>query len=302
MNTPHKHAALIKAWADGAVIQQRYKHAAVPEWITPQIIEWYRSDVEFRVQPAPQPAEPWAEVKAAYRRGEPVQYRFSSEAQWTDALPYKGTDGLGWYPSYEYRIKPVNKWTEVEQEWQQGKSIQYWSRIGDMWMDWKPATRDSKPGFHVEGSEWRIKPVVDPYQEYKDALKAGKTLQYESATTGLWTDGIPMFVRGEPDFGNVQWRIKPHKWQHVIDAHKAGKKVQYRYTPEGVWWEAGDSPSFRENIEWRIAPEFIVTEDRVSLRIVDGKPCTYWIGYSDANVRFTYDKETHKLVSVEVIE
>ena len=47
--TPHKHAALIKAWADGAQIQLRL-HS---DWI--DIYPMWRSDEEYRIKPEPKP-------------------------------------------------------------------------------------------------------------------------------------------------------------------------------------------------------------------------------------------------------
>lgn len=53
---PHKHAELIKKWADGATIQSRnpnYGSADVgPEWTTSHLPFWY-DFVEYRVKPAP---------------------------------------------------------------------------------------------------------------------------------------------------------------------------------------------------------------------------------------------------------
>jgi len=55
MNTPHKHAALIKQWADGAQIQ--YKHTGPPpqgEWADVKQPTW-RSDCDYRVKPEIKP-------------------------------------------------------------------------------------------------------------------------------------------------------------------------------------------------------------------------------------------------------
>ena len=53
MKTPHKHAEIIKAWADGAEIEYRHEYtigwcscAETPEW---------NDDVEYRVKPEPKP-------------------------------------------------------------------------------------------------------------------------------------------------------------------------------------------------------------------------------------------------------
>ena len=53
---PHKHAKLIKAWADGAEIEQRYVLEDEDDWIT----EWHKFDEcweddawEYRIKPEP---------------------------------------------------------------------------------------------------------------------------------------------------------------------------------------------------------------------------------------------------------
>ena len=53
MKTPHKHAAIIKAWADGALIQERFKgdgkwHSFDDIWMDDD--EW-----EYRIKPEPTP-------------------------------------------------------------------------------------------------------------------------------------------------------------------------------------------------------------------------------------------------------
>lgn len=50
---PHKHAELIKAWADGAEIQWRWGHIN-DEWETTTSPHW-QSDCEFRIKPQPKP-------------------------------------------------------------------------------------------------------------------------------------------------------------------------------------------------------------------------------------------------------
>ena len=52
----HKHAELIKAWADGAVIQQRWLHEEWKDVINPR---WDR-DFEYRIKPEEkQPVVRW---------------------------------------------------------------------------------------------------------------------------------------------------------------------------------------------------------------------------------------------------
>jgi hypothetical protein len=52
MKTPHKHAELIKAWADGAEIE--YFSNAVAGWRPTTIPNW-ADNVEFRIKPEPKP-------------------------------------------------------------------------------------------------------------------------------------------------------------------------------------------------------------------------------------------------------
>lgn len=60
--TPHKHCAVIKAWAEGAVIQHRYKinrNTARERWSVWEEIQfptWYdNADNDYRVKPEPKP-------------------------------------------------------------------------------------------------------------------------------------------------------------------------------------------------------------------------------------------------------
>ena len=48
MNRPHKHAALIKAWADGAEIQ--YQYSPDCEWVDKTTPEWCPQN-KYRIKP-----------------------------------------------------------------------------------------------------------------------------------------------------------------------------------------------------------------------------------------------------------
>lgn len=52
MKTPHKHAALIKAWADGADIERQTSSGV---WITPIAIDWSWPEGRYRIKPEPKP-------------------------------------------------------------------------------------------------------------------------------------------------------------------------------------------------------------------------------------------------------
>ena len=52
MNKPHKHAELIKAWADGAEIE--FFDIFLKEWIISPTPNW-SEDREYRIKPEPKP-------------------------------------------------------------------------------------------------------------------------------------------------------------------------------------------------------------------------------------------------------
>lgn len=51
MKTPHKHAELIKAWADGAEIEAR--QGSTTTWVTVKMPRW--DGHEYRIKPEPKP-------------------------------------------------------------------------------------------------------------------------------------------------------------------------------------------------------------------------------------------------------
>lgn len=52
MKTPHKHAELIKAWADGEEIEKRDSYC--PVWVVVEQPVW-NLDSEYRIKPEPKP-------------------------------------------------------------------------------------------------------------------------------------------------------------------------------------------------------------------------------------------------------
>jgi hypothetical protein len=51
MKTPHKHAELIKAWADGAEIQLKLNAVQWGDCVDP----YWNPDLEYRIKPEPKP-------------------------------------------------------------------------------------------------------------------------------------------------------------------------------------------------------------------------------------------------------
>ena len=111
MNTPHKHAAVIKAWADGADIE--FQSRVDNTWIRANNPQWY-SDMSYRVKPTP--PHRWQKEMEAAKLGTVVQAR------------KKGEDWVSWYwarwwtptmwdnTEYEFRIKPESKTYNVKVE------------------------------------------------------------------------------------------------------------------------------------------------------------------------------------------
>lgn len=76
MKTPHKHAELIKAWADGAEIQFRY-NANIP-WSNVIGVCGWDKDCEFRIKPEPKP-----DSNLYYRAHDYVRSNGASTVVWT---------------------------------------------------------------------------------------------------------------------------------------------------------------------------------------------------------------------------
>jgi hypothetical protein len=107
MVKPHKHAAVIKAWADGAEIECRSRGA--DRWIPTEYPAWHL-DVEYRVKPEP---HKWQkEMDAYYLHRKNIQCRGDPRHSWTtwDGVRSTGTienpDPRFNDPHFEFRIKP----------------------------------------------------------------------------------------------------------------------------------------------------------------------------------------------------
>jgi hypothetical protein len=95
MKTPHKHAELIKAWADGAEIQYHKGH----EWcdVVDNTPYWYECN-EYRIKP------------------EPKKYRvalfiFNDGSHRTESTSCEHT-ASNWEKDYRYFVRWLTDWTE----------------------------------------------------------------------------------------------------------------------------------------------------------------------------------------------
>lgn len=90
MGTPHKHAALIKAWADGAEIEWQ---SSSGKWMLDGDPNWSYPDGRYRIKPEPKPD--YIDTTSVYRN---LNYRFENER-------LKNTYNLGFAPDYVGELK-----------------------------------------------------------------------------------------------------------------------------------------------------------------------------------------------------
>jgi len=97
MNKPHKHAEVIKAWADGAQVETR---VTGHHWYIQQRLQFDSNTMEYRIH------DPLREFKEAYARGENVEVLYPA-----------GYKSARWYSFDEYfcgselRIAPKPDYT-----------------------------------------------------------------------------------------------------------------------------------------------------------------------------------------------
>ena len=107
---PHKHAELIKAWADGAEIECLDKY--VNRWYNARYPRW-KENMEYRIKPE---EDPYREFKQAHENGKTIQYSNISRI-WIDCanLPAFNLD------PHHYRVKPYPAY--VPFEWEDRKEL-----------------------------------------------------------------------------------------------------------------------------------------------------------------------------------
>jgi hypothetical protein len=139
---PHKHASVIKAWADGAIIQYRSQECL--SWTDCGAYPKFVDTTEYRVKP-----HKWVSIKDAYNNGKPIQ---GSEDSVCWRTYEKATNGsLTWSLPY-YRLK--HKHQDTKDAYAKGAKIEY--RSGPD-LAWIPVCR---PSF-LECYEYRIAPSVE---------------------------------------------------------------------------------------------------------------------------------------------
>jgi hypothetical protein len=284
----HKHAEVIKAWADGAEIEFL---TMLGTWVTIKYPDW-DDRFKYRVKPEPDPyaelkaahaagktiqcyskynkewitlsnpiwgtlvsnyrvkpeVDPYAELKAAHAAGKIIQMQEDRDGKWIDVSSWAT---LSWDASVSsYRIKP-DPFAELKAAWKAGKTIQF-AFPGESWDDWVGG-KDREPKWSSPVSYYRIKPEeVDPFAKLKAAYKAGKAIQFNLGDKQIpnWTD-----FTFEPCWTSdiSKYRIKPEEvdpYAELKAAHAAGKVLQVRRSRLAEEWT--DVP--KVGLNWNLPP------------------------------------------------
>lgn len=116
MSNPHKHAAVIKAWADGADVEFRntlHKIEINNGWIplSPRARPGWNDEYEYRVKPMP---HKWQKEIDAFNRGEEVQWQYNYSPNPLRWWPKRDVDPDWNHSKVTYRIKPkpeIQRWS-----------------------------------------------------------------------------------------------------------------------------------------------------------------------------------------------
>lgn len=205
-----------------------------------------------------------------------------------------------------------HKWADVIHAFADGKEIQWRWIVGCVdrpWYDLSDST-NTNPEFNNSAIEWRVKPFK--YQYIIDAHKEGKAIQYKSQD-GQWCD-IPEvakmlidcwspYVHNGGLMDDIEYRIKPHKYQDVIDAYVRGETVQHYKTDFYPGWiDLGRGISldvFDSGGEYRIKPKPDIRVRSTSPRWVY-ESATGCMKTFDGHLVFVFDGETKAFKTVEL--
>jgi hypothetical protein len=158
---PHKHAAVIKAWADGATIEWRDTSLTyVKDWRETCAPAW-NPDYEYRVKPTPHPQQ---DLVDAVRRGEEgIQVLGPNCTIWVDVDgPYRSTIVF----PHEAQLRRRHKWQKEMDAYDAGKAIQ--CRLGGCpWSTFSKTMKQMPPRWLTDGGwEYRIKPEEEVQHWY----------------------------------------------------------------------------------------------------------------------------------------
>lgn len=225
-NTPHKHADLIKAWADGAEIE--FYDRFSKEWRVPTVLTWEPA-TEYRIKSRRQ------KEKDAFEKGAQIEILM----HWNDHGRLYDTWELAPSPSWDedaqYRIKPKGKWEYIRQAVLEGKNVQYLSALQPT--EWRSLSigqvyAQSHNWQPNEKYQWRIEPK---WWKYWIAYKAGKQVQVYSKAGFEWVNLIGDLAESN-FYEDYEYRLKPEEteFDKVKAAYERGEVVQFKIW-NGEW-------------------------------------------------------------------
>lgn len=121
----------------------------------------------------------WEKEICAWAGGIPVEWREVGQEEWKLIGPNcKLPDWSD--PLLEFRI--YDRHREVKEAMKRGEKCEY--RFGDTWFEATGALSDYSGCW--DDREWRIAPKPDPYQHLRDAIRAGKQIEFYRSFTDSW--------------------------------------------------------------------------------------------------------------------
>lgn len=163
---------------------------------------------------------------------------------------------------------------------------------------------DFKVGDRIE---WAINGDFGTYKDCfdKDCYDTGEIVGFGNYSIYInWDSGsagscfladIRKLPQTETSTGNNS--PTPHKHKDLIIAWANGEEIEWFDTASLVW-ELTTSPVWSEKFEYRIKPKN--KEPIVRTMFVEAKP-SFENVYNEPNLRLTFDGESHKLISAEVL-
>lgn len=226
MSKPHKHADVIKAWADGKAVQVAFYPEPThddplaqrePNWrdVT-SLVPTFSSDMLYRIKP--EPLE-WQAEREAFARGEKIEWRRVGSVEWHPCpRPVWGSSGQCGGKGDEYRIAP-KKWAKEREAFARGERVQF-CNIGST--DW----RDLDPGHAVDWDCWPGEfRIPHKWQKEIDAWERGEDVEVRD-DNGI--DGPACAAAGlvGKSWAKIDRRIKP------VPAWVTRKGREYRIKPK----------------------------------------------------------------------
>lgn len=167
MNKPHKHADLIKAWAEGKPVE--VFDPSVAGWVGPLgPLHLWRDASEYGLAPS---IRRWQKEREAFARGERIQWRSTCKQHagmaWIDVPAQSPLMGPAFdEPTNEFRIP--HKWQTEMDAHARGETVQYrdfgpWADLFYRGKDWVDFDRNTDPNpvwATTATREYRIKPKI----------------------------------------------------------------------------------------------------------------------------------------------